>query len=895
MIVHCETLEDGAGKPEISILVKALNEAENIERCLRSCLSALEGLSGEIIVADSLSDDATVSLASRYPVTVVQLRDRQDRGCGVGAQLAYQHARGRYLYVIDGDMEVPPDFIRKALAVLGREPRVAGVAGQLEETRPEADLARIRRNRRRPAHAGVGSVEALNGGGLYRRAAIDDAGGYLTHPSLHAHEELELALRLKARGWSLVRLRDTSIRHSGHADAAFALLRKRWRSRYAYGSGELLRLSVGKPYFWKVLRKFPFHFIAWGLWLVALASLAMALVSPWNALGALVACILPVLAMMAVKRSVLLGLYSVVAWHVFAAGSVAGAATLRPGSPTRVIASTCVHEVSPDRTGPACATGALPESGAREAAVAVDLPASNEVRGDNPYGARRVRHGLMHFMSGRLYQGTVQVLLVAMYVRYMVIDDYAAYTAFNGLCGLVAGLTILGLERAAMRYYPEARLSGSVDGLKQLVRTLTLVRLAILLFAVVSLAVFSAPLLAALQLGAHGETLWVALLYLLGTSTVRYQRIALQSLMLQRELTLGLVVAITTRLLVVLIVIWHFDTMTVSWGLGAMAISEWLQAALQWRAYRAHVRFLAATLPQAGSTWRPDYGEVRRYAMANGYAGLLRQISGRHALLVIGATYLPASTLAAFGFFQALGERIRPFLPVFLTRALIEPVAMARYLEDRNFVTFNSVMSVALKLNLLVIAPLLAWLAWAATPALGAFTGGKFMESAWVLLVVVLALVSSSHLALLELTANAVGRSELLAKGSALSAAAALAFLLATQPWGGVAALVATGLLGSLAGNLFVVWGIRRAGFMYRTDFGGASRIALNAVGAGLLGSGLAWIIGPKHAVVGSLVALAAIVVGFVTLGLVNRPFSQAEWAILLRLLPRRLQRKFRA
>ncbi len=213
---------DRDGRVEVSILVKALNEAANIERCLRSCLAALDGIEGEVIVADSLSEDETVTLALNYPVRIVQLTRKRDRGCGVAAQLAFQHARGEYLYIIDGDMELPSGFLRQALDHLQRHPRVAGVAGQLDELRPDTDLARIRNRRRRHGHAGVGEVEALNGGGLYRREAIERVGGYLTHPSLHAHEEFELALRLRKAGYRVERLPDLSMRHAGHADPAFS-------------------------------------------------------------------------------------------------------------------------------------------------------------------------------------------------------------------------------------------------------------------------------------------------------------------------------------------------------------------------------------------------------------------------------------------------------------------------------------------------------------------------------------------------------------------------------------------------------------------------------------------------------------------------------------------------
>lgn len=898
---HLARLERGDGlngsaapeedrRPLVSILVKALNEEAKIERCLRSCLAALEGLQGEVIVADSLSGDRTVELASRFPVTVVQLRRRRDRGCGVAAQLAFQHARGDYLYVIDGDMELPAGFLQQALAVLQSQPRTAGVGGQLEELNPDSDLSRIRGRRRKHAHAGVGPVDVLNGGGLYRRAAIEDAGGYLTHPALHAHEELELALRLRQRGWALERIAAVSMRHAGHTEQAFSLLGRRWRSGYAFGSGELLRLALGKPYFGRVVRHFPFHIGAWLWWLALAAGLALLPVTAWPLLAVAGTSAAMVLGMMAVKRSAYLGLFTVCAWHVFGAGAVLGALRLRRGAPTRPVECSVVHAPGMASAAQRAAERAVEHVAEREAAQPA-VPAPAEPDSGNPYGASQVRRGLLHFMSGRLYTGVVQILLIAMYVRHMAVADYAAYTVLTALGGVLAALTLLGLERASMRYLPEARLAGSAAGLKLLIRTLTLVRLCILLTAVAVILVFAEPLLGLLQLQGHHATLWVAMVYLVASSTTGYQRYTLQSLMLQRELTLGVVVQMTLRLALVLGIVTHFDGMSAAWGLAAMAATEWVQAAMQWFFCRRHLRRLALDPAMAGP-WRPDFREIRRYALLNGYSTVLRQFTGKDALRLIGATYLPAPAVAAFGFFQALAERVRSYLPVFLTRTLIEPVAMAHYLRNKDFASFNRVVSVAMKLNLLVIAPLAVWLALAADPALAAFTGGKFMEYSWVALLILLGLVSVSHWALIEMTANAVGASSLLAQGSTLAAVLTVGFLAASQPWAGVFGLAITGLLTTLVGNTFVVLRLRRAGFAYRFDWNGALRVVLNALAAGGLGYGVARLLGPRHALAGSLLALGLAFGLTAALCRLNRPFPAGEWDILQRMLPRRLRRR---
>ena len=882
----------------VSILVKALNEADNIERCLRSCLAALDGIGGEVVVADSLSTDATVELAARFPVTVLRLRDLRDRGCGVGAQLAYQHCRGRYVYLIDGDMELPVSFLRQAIDYLEREPGVGGVAGQLEELAPQADLARIRRHHRRPAHAGAGPVEALHGGGLYRRQAIEEAGGYVTHPSLHAYEELELALRLRAAGWTIVRLPTVSMRHAGHTAPAFDLLLRRWRSGYALGAGELLRACWRRPYFAQVVRRFHNLWFAMLWWLCGALALAWLPRGPMPSITFAIASAAIVAAMMIRKRSVYFGLYAVTTWQVFAAGILVGALRWRGGDPKRRIDCILVRdERKPETADPATSPG--PEAGAapwqhalapaQEAVAGVEVgPASR--RSGHPYGASEVRRGLIPFMSGRIYTGVIQLAVVALFVRHMVVEQYAAYTVMGAVVGLIASLTLLGMERASLRYIPEARLSGSVAGLRQLVRVLTIARLAVLVLAVVVVLALAEPILHLLQLESHRPALWMAMLFLMGSSTTKFQRYTLQSLMLQRDVTRALTVASTTRLLLVLLIVWQVDTMTAVMGLAAMAATEWTQALIQWSAYRRHVRILnRAEVP--GENWRPDLRMVARYALVNGYATSLRTLSGRYALRLIGATYLSPAAVAAFGFFQSLGERLRPYLPIFLTRAIVEPVAMAQYLQDRDFARFNRVMSVALKLNLLVIAPLAGWLALSADPAIGALTGGKFMEYSWIMLVIVLSLVSVSNYALLELTANAVGVSMLLAKSSTLAAVLTLGALAVTQPWSGVLGLVLAGMLTTLIGNVYLVARLRRAGFHYRIDYRSCARIVVSAaLAAGVAHVSTVAVLGARSAW-GSLLALGVGAALFAAILSAWTPFPSGERDILRRILPRRLRR----
>ncbi len=62
-------------RPNVSIVIKALNEERHIAAAIESAIAALEGMrgDGEIILADSASTDRTVEIAANYPIKIVSL------------------------------------------------------------------------------------------------------------------------------------------------------------------------------------------------------------------------------------------------------------------------------------------------------------------------------------------------------------------------------------------------------------------------------------------------------------------------------------------------------------------------------------------------------------------------------------------------------------------------------------------------------------------------------------------------------------------------------------------------------------------------------------------------------------------------------------------------------
>lgn len=337
----------------VSVVIKALNEEQRISAAVESALCAVSAVGGEVVLADSYSTDRTVERARAYPIRIVQLRYPQERCCGAGPQLGFQHSRGEFIYLLDGDMELLGGFLAQALAFMAAHPDIAGVGGQLLEQNTTS-LEYIARAEQAHTHLQPGSVDRLDGGGLYRRSAIE-AAGYFSDRNLHSYEEFDLAIRLRSLGLGLWRLPVSAVRHFGHDAPPYQLLLRRWRTGYLCGLGELIRASAGQPRLRLVLgelRELRIYLAALLGWLLLLSVPLWPLPAGarLEGLGGLLAA--PLLLMIWRKRSVTKALYSLASWSLNAAALVRGLA--QPRRPTaEPIASRVLKEPADFRSRPA--------------------------------------------------------------------------------------------------------------------------------------------------------------------------------------------------------------------------------------------------------------------------------------------------------------------------------------------------------------------------------------------------------------------------------------------------------------------------------------------------------------------------------------------------------------
>jgi glycosyltransferase involved in cell wall biosynthesis len=342
---------------KVSVIIKALNEEANIARSIESALVAAASHGGEVIVADSGSMDRTVEIAIRYPTLVVQLENFEERCCGVGPQLGYQHSCGEYIYVLDGDMELDASFLRRALELLEHQPSVAAVGGLVRETRVKNLEFENRARHFLDRQVENGSeVECLVGGGLYRRAAIEEV-CYLSDRNLHGFEEYDLGARLRSKGWRLVRLNSHAADHYSYQLSTYRLLWHRVRAGRLLALGEILRAAIrGKYLKGAVVEIRPIRFALGTLlfWIVAGVLGGTASSTELLIVFLAVSAIVPIAAMVARSGSLAAAVYSVAVWQLTGITLLLGFARTRK-PPTAVIPCRILHAA-----GTAAAIGTVP-------------------------------------------------------------------------------------------------------------------------------------------------------------------------------------------------------------------------------------------------------------------------------------------------------------------------------------------------------------------------------------------------------------------------------------------------------------------------------------------------------------------------------------------------------
>ena len=203
--------------PSVTVQCPVYNERYVVRRLLHA-VGALdyppERL--EIQVLDDSTDDTTTIIAEMVRalrdrgLSIVHLHRRERTGFKAGALAAgLKEARGEFVAIFDADAVPGADFLRMMLPHFA-DPDVAVVQARWGHLNRDFSLLTVAESLGIDGHFAVEQSARFCGklflnfngtAGVWRRAAIEDAGGW-THDTLT--EDLDLSYRAQLRGWRIV-------------------------------------------------------------------------------------------------------------------------------------------------------------------------------------------------------------------------------------------------------------------------------------------------------------------------------------------------------------------------------------------------------------------------------------------------------------------------------------------------------------------------------------------------------------------------------------------------------------------------------------------------------------------------------------------------------------------
>lgn len=107
---------------ELSVVITVMNEEENIKPLLEAVRSALSGFDYEVILVDDGSSDGTrKQILEHADDRTIMVELRKNYGQSTAMTAGIDHSRGKYIALLDGDLQNDPTDIPHMLDLLKKE------------------------------------------------------------------------------------------------------------------------------------------------------------------------------------------------------------------------------------------------------------------------------------------------------------------------------------------------------------------------------------------------------------------------------------------------------------------------------------------------------------------------------------------------------------------------------------------------------------------------------------------------------------------------------------------------------------------------------------------------------------------------------------------------------
>ncbi len=161
------TAPPAVDRPDVSVCIVNWNCAPLLRKCLASLYARPQGVRFEAVVVDNASTDGAADMVAREFPQAVLLRNPKNHGFSRGNNQAAALARGRYLFFLNNDTELPAGTLAEFVTFADRNPGVGMVGPKLRGADGNLQIS----YRARPTLGAMfHRISLLRWTGLFRRA-----------------------------------------------------------------------------------------------------------------------------------------------------------------------------------------------------------------------------------------------------------------------------------------------------------------------------------------------------------------------------------------------------------------------------------------------------------------------------------------------------------------------------------------------------------------------------------------------------------------------------------------------------------------------------------------------------------------------------------------------------
>jgi O-antigen/teichoic acid export membrane protein len=507
---------------------------------------------------------------------------------------------------------------------------------------------------------------------------------------------------------------------------------------------------------------------------------------------------------------------------------------------------------------------------------------------DGHYSRQAVAASLFHFLAGRSMAMVLAFGLLLVLVRALDARSYGAYIALLSLLEIVQLISGLGLALAAQRYVPELLAGGRILALRRFIFGLVAARVVTLVAACALCYPLASALAGWLGLESAGGILRFYLLVIVFEGTARYVEVCQDSLLRQKASQASTL--LRTGLRVGLLLLWLAMTPG-----GAIDLLVWIQidlaasvlgCAFSIASLFQFLRGLPVQEPSGLVVPRIGGRRMLRYVLPGYLAQVFYTAWAGDAVKLLAVRSAGAVAFAPFAFAMQLNTMLQRYMPVLLLMNMLRPLfVVARGRPDYRE-RLPQLTGMLVKLNLFVLAPVLAYLMVMAAPVADWLTGGRLPEAGAYLFWMAAMLALQGTRLTLSMVSQALETGWATLMAAALGCLGMLTGWWCMRWWGLYALVGGLALSELLASTVLAVAGLR-SGVPVGIDLFGLARILLGIGGAALITASILPQLNAFPTTLVLAIALLVSVASFLVLARLVRPFTTAERSIINGLLRR--------